>query len=431
MCFALLLLVLWTVSQVVAAIPGLPNAVRGILIKSKVLVGPLALALIALTNIKDLELKPAFKLLGVFVLYSVFSLLVRAEPNWQRAVMIAAWAGCFWIIPASLNTAHRIREFIRLTFPAMLGSLILAIVIALLTGDVTESNSGRTRYHFGMNPNYFAVLTATVSYAGFSALLLVPSINRTLCWVAIIGGFILTLLTDCRTQLLMLGASFAIYGAYSQRRLIAGLCQLMLTSGILLVTSSLLLLGTPLLSVERANDFSSGRVLLWYSLVKSNLGSGEMLPLLWGQSDLKFDTGLAGWRALGHMKQDAFDRNLENTAIFRRVAFDNAYLDTLLMTGAIGLVLAIWGWWHWWRALKPSSSDTLETRRSKGLARGVLGGMLITGVFASSWPAIGNVSISFGMVLAVALTVATRDTPPAQATESAPVHAWNPPGRIR
>jgi hypothetical protein len=429
--FALFLLVVWTFSQVVSAIPGLNDGLHSVLVKSKVLMGPLALALIALTNLKMLRLRPAFKALAVFVVYSIISLLIRTDPEWQRAIMISAWAGCFLVIPVCLNTPHRIREFIRLTFLTLLGALILAIVIAMFTGDVSESGGGRTRYHFGMNPNYFAAIAATMSYTGFATLILVPKISRTLCWIGIIGGLVLTVLTDCRTQLLMLSVSFAIYGAYSKRRIVAGLCQFGLGFGFMVVSSAMLLIGTPLLSIEQANLFSSGRVLLWYSLIKTNLGSGDLLPILWGQSDLKLDTGLAGWRKLSHMRHDAFDSHLQTGSFFHRVSFDNAYIDTLLMTGAIGLILALWGWWHWWRALKSSPVDTFETRQSRGIAKGLIAGMLVTGLFGSSWPAVGNVSISFGMVLAVALTATARNTKLTHVPLTTQLETWNPPGRIR
>ncbi|MGB0590574.1 MAG: hypothetical protein ACPGU1_12930 [Myxococcota bacterium] len=429
--FTLFLLVLWTVSQIIAAVPALPDGLRAVLVRSKVLIGPMALGLIAMTHFKALQLKPAFRMLGMFVAYSVFSLLVRSEPNWERASMISAWATCFVVIPISLSTSHRIREFVRLSFSTMFMASIFAIAVALWAGDVSESGGGRTRFHFGMNPNYFAVISATLSYAGFIALLLAPSISRTLCWVAIIGGLVLTFLTDCRTQLLMLGVSFAIYGAYSHRQLIAGFCRLVLVTGTLALSAFMMLIATPIFTIEQTNEISSGRVLLWYSLIKSNLGSGELIPLLWGQSNITLDTGMAGWRKLTHMRFDAFDRNTETTALFQRVAFDNAYLDTLLMTGMIGLILALLGWWHWWKALRPAPSDPIDVRQAKGIARGILGGMLVTGLFASSWPAIGNVSISFSMVLAIALTTVARgaESPPVVVSHAR--ETWNPPGRIR
>jgi hypothetical protein len=428
--FGLFLLVLWTVSQIVSVIPGLPSVLRGVLIKSKVLIGPLALALIGLTHLNALQIKPAFKMLAAFVLYSVFSLLVRANPEWQRALMTAAWGLCFLVVPALLSTPHRIREFIRLALPTMVTALILTIVFALLTGEVSHSDGGRTRYHFGMNPNYFAVIAATVCYAGFAALLLVPSLSRTLCWIAVIGGFVLTILTDCRSQILNLLGSFTIYGAYSQAPIVAKAWRFISAAGVTVGLGFVALLATPLLSIEQANQLSSGRVLLWYSLIKSNLGTGEVLPMLWGQSAVTFDTGLAGWRPLVHMRHDAFYVNADTAALFQRVAFDNAYLETLLMTGVIGLVLALLGWWRWWSALRGNPADTLGIRRTKGIARGCLGGLLISGMFASAWPAIGNVSISFTMVLAIALTAVTRRAESTYGPVGPPVDTWNPPGRI-
>jgi len=429
--FTLFLLMLWTISQIIAAVPALPDGLRMVLVRSKVIIGPLALGLIAMSHLKTLQVKPAFRMLGLFVVYSVFNLLVRSEPNWERALMISAWATCFVVIPLSLSTPHRIREFVRLSFSVMFAATIFAVVAALWAGDVSESGGGRTRFHFGMNPNYFAVISATMSYAGFTALLLTRSISRTLCWIAIIGGLVLTVLTDCRTQLVMLGVSFAIYGAYSHRRLLAGFCRLILITGSLALSAFTMLIATPVFTIEQTNEISSGRFLLWYSLIKSNLGSGELAPLLWGQSNIKLDTGIAGWRKLAHMRFDAFDRNTETTALFQRIAFDNAYLDTLLMTGTIGLILALLGWWRWWKALRPDPSDSIDVQRSKGIARGIIGGMLVTGLFASSWPAIGNVSISFSMVLAIALTTVVKGAESTDGVVSRAREAWNPPGRIR
>ena len=427
---AIILLAFWTVSQVVAAIPSFPTEIRQVLVRTKVMVGPAVLLLIALTSKVAFRARPAFVGMLVFSAYTAFNSMVRAEPNWPRALLVTAWAGCFMLIPSLLNSRPRIELFIRMVIPSLLASVTLAAVLGVLTDDYIEIGGNRGRYYFGMNPNYFAALAATMAFGGFISLILTPKHNRTWAWLSLIGGIVLTYLTDSRTQLVMLAVAFSVYGAYS-RGLIARISQLFIGFGLLFSAGLIVFISSPLVSVERLNEVASGRILLWYSLLKTNLGSGEILPLLWGQTNLQFDTSSADWRKLNHMTIDAFDRGSQAQATFTRIAFDNAYLDVLLMTGLIGLVLALWAWIRWWRALRAEPYESEFTRRSKGVARALIMGILVTGFFASSWPAIGNVTVSFSLVLAIALTTLTRRAESSPPPVSRARETWNPPGRIR
>ena len=430
---AILLLTLWTVSQVVAAIPSMPSELRYLLVKGKVMVGPAVLLFIALSSRVALRSHPAFLGMLIFSAYTAINLMLRVEPNWPRALLVTAWAGCFVLIPALLNTPQRIERFIRMVVPALLASVLLAVVMGVLSDDYAEVGGDRGRYYFGMNPNYFAALSATMAYGGFTSLILTPRHNRSLSWIALFGGILLTYLTDCRTQLLMLAVAFTVYGAYSGG-FVARLSQFFLVLASLAFAAMLAFIGSPLVSIEQLNEVASGRILVWYSLIKTNLGSGELLPLLWGQSDLKFDTSSAGWRKLNHMTVDAFDRGGRTEATFTRLAFDNAYLDVFLMTGLIGLLFALWAWVRWWRHLAAEPNESPFNRRAKGIARGLVAGIIVTGFFSSSWPAMGNVTVSFGVVLAIALTTIIRNPQPLPKSvyrDTKPTRSWNPPGRIR
>ena len=431
---AILLLTFWTVSQVIAAIPSVPDELRGIFVKGKVIVGPLVLLFIALSSRMAVRVRSAFVMMLIFSAYSAFNMMMCAEPNWPRALLVTAWAGCFVLIPALLNSQRRVERFLHMVTPALFVSVLLAVGMGLASDTYADVGGLRGRFHFGMNPNYFAALSATMSYSGFISLVLTPRHRRPLAWTALWGGILLTYLTDCRTQLLMLAVGFSVYGAYAGG-LVARLSKLFLFSGTLFASAFLAFVSSPVVSLEQFNAFTSGRVLVWYSLLKNNFGSGELMPLLFGHSNPTLDMGLALWRRQKQYTFDAFDRAVETQAVFKRIALtDNAYMDALLWTGLIGLVLALWAWFRWWKHLAPQRGETLQTRRSKGIARGLIAGILVTGMFSSSWPAMGSVMVSFGVVLAIALTTITtggqRTRRPAQPLRN-PAPVWNPPGRIR
>ena len=426
------MLVVWSVSQIVVMIPTLPDEFRGPLLRVKSLIGPMVLLLIALISKASLSRVKLFWPMLIFSAYSAFNLMVRSDPNWQRAALSMAWAGCFVIIPGLLYTRYRMERFLAQATLAIFAALSLAVVMSISDGDYSVAGGGRTRFHFGMNPNYFAALASCLACAGFASLVLTPHHRRPFAWLCLISGCVLTFLTDGRTHIVGLLAVFVVYAAYA-KGVIARAAQLLLVLTGALFVAIAAFMASPLFGIEEMNSISSGRVLVWYSALKSNLGSGELLPLIWGQTNVSFDMSDAQWRVVSHMRYDAFDSATEVKVGMTRVSFDNAYLDILLMTGVIGLVLVLWAWFGWWRGLRPQRGEPLEARRMKGVVRGILAGLLVTALFSSPWPAMGNVSISFGLVLAIALTtILNSEHAWGEAETASPKRPeWNPPGRIR
>ena len=84
------MLVVWSVSQIVVMIPTLPDEFRGPLLRVKSLIGPMVLLLIALISKASLSRVKLFWPMLIFSAYSAFNLMVRSDPNWQRAALSMA-----------------------------------------------------------------------------------------------------------------------------------------------------------------------------------------------------------------------------------------------------------------------------------------------------------------------------------------------------
>ena len=438
---ALFLLVMWTVSQVLAVIPSLPDALRRFAVQTKVLVGPVVLLLIAMLNARRLRLPKIY--LGFYVLsaYSIVNLLFQPEPKWALAILFALWTSCFVLIPALLNTQARLDTFVRWNLITLSLSLIVLLVLGFQEGNYIGVGRTRTRAHFGVNPNYLAAISSSLSFMGLSCRVLMPGRHKVLSWLAIVGGIYLTIMTNSRTQLLGTFFFFAVYALHLDgwKRLLANVALW----GITLLTCILLMFWTTgVLSTERVNQISSGRVLVWYSLMRSNFSEGELRPILFGlKGDIEFDHSLANWRNLGYDREDAFVSRTKAKASFRRVSFDNSYIDIFVTTGLVGLFLALWAWTQWWRSLGHRRRANTIRRRKVGLAKGLIVSLLISALFAPAWPGIGSVAVSFVLVMAIALTHPFDD--PAQSASLSselssehrsgpPLNAsWLPPGRIR
>jgi len=423
------LLVVWTVSQVITMIPALPLEARKILLPAKVLIGPAAIAAVTVIGRPSLRIPTA--LLGIlfFTVFSTMNLVLRAEPYWPHAALFVAWGACFVVIPGLLNTRERIHLFVRWTMWGLMAAVSLAMALAISEDTYVNTGGGRLRYHFAMNPNYFGGLTAVLAITGLAALVLDPGRNRWGGRLALTAGIVLTILSDSRAQGMMLVFVLLVYGTHTRggwRRA----CQVVLVGGIGAAVGALLLLGTPMLTVERADAISSGRLTIWQQLLEENLGTGGLPVVLWGAGRPQFDV-----RSLDrahYREDDPMTRSSRASARFTRVAFDNAYLDILVSTGLLGLLFGLYAWFRWWRWLSGLSPLSDDARVRSGLAKALIAGTLAASFFWSCWPSMGSLLHTFGGVLAIGLTASLdREITPLSALPDTVRHDWNPPGRLR
>ena len=424
------LLVLWTITQAVAMIASFPIGIRKFIIPIKVLIGPMTFALIIVLTRPDMRGQRALRGFFWFALFSAMNLILRSEPNWPRAALFIAWGSCFVVIPSVLDTAQRIRIFVRLSLWGILGSILLAMVMAVMDDNYFFTGHDRTRFHFGMNPNYFAMLTAMLTGAGLTAWALEPDRNPKFYWLTIIFGCVLTVMTDCRAQVLMIATMLIVYGTHT-RGVIRYVSR---TSVALLITGAIVtvpLVGTQVLPMETLDQFSSGRFTIWSHVLEANIEGDDPVALLWGSGQMKVDNRLMPGMRLE--EDDPLTRGDRANAIFSRKSCDNSYLDILFTTGLIGLLLGIYAWSRWWTWLSAQRVDTEERRVYVAITKALIAATLISSFFASRWPAMGSLVVTYGLVLCIGMTTALNKQ--RNAAIKAPLEGnpkeWNPPGRIR
>ena len=340
------LLVLWTVSQVVAMIPTLPVEARKLLMALKVLIGPMTFALVAIVVRPSLRIPYPTRAFIFFAGLSVFNLTVRSEPNWTRAALCIAWGSCFVIIPGVLDSIHRLRVFVLWSVRGILVSVAFAIVMAVIDGEHVIDHRGR--YIFGMGGNYFAMLVGNLTLAGVATRALEPDRNALFGRSAFVIGLTLVVLANCRTQNVMLVLAILVYGAATSRGILGRLCSVVLGVGLTAALTTTLLVGTAILPFETVNEYSSGRMEVWRVGAEANLSSDDLGTWLWGNGVARFDYSKMrkGW----HIKDDPLTRASRATALFRRRSIDNAYLDIIFTTGLIGLFAGLYAWLRWWRS---------------------------------------------------------------------------------
>ncbi|MDP6946636.1 MAG: hypothetical protein QF464_20975, partial [Myxococcota bacterium] len=129
---AMLLLVIWTVSQVLAVVPSFPLGLRQVLLPAKAFIGPAVLLGIGVMAGFKVRILPPYRVLVFFTAVSVVNLLFRSKPNWVQAAVFVAWCSCFLLAPQLLSTRERVKTYARWSLWGLSGAMITAMVMGLI-----------------------------------------------------------------------------------------------------------------------------------------------------------------------------------------------------------------------------------------------------------------------------------------------------------
>ena len=151
------------------------------------------------------------------------------------------------------------------------------------------------------------------------------------------------------------------------------------------------------------NSRSSGRLIVWLNQLKYMMLDGIEWKALIGNGIYATTGGQTIQLAEGRVAQT-----------FTRFAIDNLYIEMFIMQGAIGLTLFVWGLVrlfakrNMFRKLKGSMAGKGRLRRVLSIAYGSLFGILVSAVFYSHFPSLGNTvnSIVFPASIAIIFIIA-------------------------
>jgi len=407
---ALFVFVFWTLSQAIMPMQilsfGLVNEVEDL--KSMVpAFGILICGLIYIDKLKINEIFLPFILFCLFAfLNASFHLIVTGDniKYLSQSIMFFAWTFCMFIlVPSVFDSLYKIKK--------LLGYSIFVLVFVVLFSSLWAYSHGfeiarifggsGLRYSFVyINPLYLGGICYTV-LCGSLMLRELSEVNleKNLLLLCIFLSMVVIVLANTRTYIV---ASLILLLIYFWHK-----------GGFLKKISWIILVGFVLLSLrtfwglcieENYLDYlsgrSSGRLIVWLAQFKHTMLDGIEWKALLGNGI--YTTG-------GQVIQVAEGRV---TQTFTRFAIDNLYLEMLIMQGAIGLTLFVWGLvrllakGNMFSELKGMAEEG-RLRSVLSIAYGSLWGIVVGAVFYSHFPSLGNTtnSVVFPASLAMIFTI--------------------------
>ena len=417
MCF----FVFWTLLQASMAMQFLPlDIVQATNYLKAVLpaLGILACCIIYLDRLKINNLFLPFILFCLFAFCNVCLHMiitgVRDLKYLSQPIMFLIWTfGIFVLAPSVFDNLSKVRQLLFLTTFALVITVVFASYWSYTHGfeivrSYAGSRQGGSRYSFVyLNPGYLGgICYSIVCISLMLRELSTVRWQKTITLLFILISSLAMILASSRTYIL---ASLILFLFYFWNK-----------GGILKIFSWALLVFTSLffirvlwqLSIEGnyfdvINFQSSSRLLMWSQYWKDMMIKGIEWKLFIGNGIYSPDWIQGIVLAEGRAAKS-----------FSRLAIDNTYIEMVIMHGAVGIILFVWGMariiakGNMFKKLKGTiEKDKLRTLLS--IAYGSLLGILAGAFFNSNFPSVGNTlnSIVFPTSMAVIFIVAREIRP--------------------
>ncbi|AWV91141.1 hypothetical protein DN745_18135 [Bradymonas sediminis] len=288
------------------------------------------------TNIwyDSIKLRNIRILSAFFPVYFVIVSMLKGKFNVPVMGLYIIWTLCsFWLAPLLMQSIADVRKFL-VGFLVVNGFLlIITITYTMLINPSLLSPTHQGRLSFGLeNPNIFAQVVQAVFMSLVGIRILAPERSKwrsvsgyILLAACILGAFAFAWFARSRNVLLFMlvaGVSYSVLVLKGRRKYLT-----LMAANTVMVVCALFVFN--LAGVEESNKVSSGRLAYWGSLVEALWdGPYPIAAIFVGPaSPISVDQAPNRYDALAAEKK------------FNKMHVDNFYLEQVLESGLIGLLL--------------------------------------------------------------------------------------------
>jgi len=397
----LIVFVLWTLLQAIMPMQFLPfkvvqkaNYLKAVLPAFGILV----CGLIYLDRLKINNIALPFILFCAFAFCNVcFRVTITGVGGLKylyQPIMYILWTFCmFVLVPSIFDSLIKVKWLLRLTVFGLFFVVFFSSLWSFFHGfgvaaAFSGSRGGALRYSFVyLTPGYLG----GICYSIISGALMLRELSmarweKILLLLVIFIALWAMVLADSRTYILATMVLFFFYFWYKQgfsKKLSRQLSWIMFFGFVLLFFKILCKLIMHQGYLQHLDYVSSGRFQIWLYSFKNMMLDNIELKLFFGNG-----TPMANHTQIIGLA----DGKIVKT--FQRFAIDNVYLELLVLHGALGLTLFVWGLFRLiangnvFSGLKGPGERRL--RILMAVAFGSIIGILIAAFFISHFPSVGN-----------------------------------------
>jgi len=408
----LVLLGLWSASQLLSVLGFLPGIALVILHHSKNILGVIIVVwslLVVLLRISQRSLinfdKSIFIFAILFPFYVTMVNIVRLEISWKEILLYWFWViGVYLAFPAMLQGENLRRRAIKVLLWTNLLVLFCGICLGLLTGRYYVIGHGDRLVFSFLHPNYYAnswqIVFALAFYYVFT---LKRNLWRIGALVLALGSIVFMLLAGSRNTLVASMILIACYAFFNKRwSFLSKFTALFLTVSLIMLA---FLFINP--SAGKIDQITTGRLSIWRMTLEANLNRASAVDYL---------LGCGKYEVKGFPNDQS---KTYSTQELTRSHVDNAYLDIFLQNGLIGFLLFFIPLAIIIRRTRlnaASAADEPSARQAR-IALGCWVGILVQMTTASVIPSFGNVINIFILVFMAPMALKIKPVQPAAVEE--------------
>jgi O-antigen ligase len=403
----LILIGLWSASQLLSVFNFLPAMVLYILHNSKNIIGAIIVAwslLVVLTQLsqnRGIQFdKSIFVYALLFPFYVTIVNIVRLDISWREVLLYWFWVtGVYLTFPAMLQSEHIRRQAIKVLFWTNFLILLIGISLGVLKGQYYVIGHGERMVFSFFHPNYYSNSWLIVfALSCYFALTVKRNVTKIIFGLLMLVSILFMILAGSRNTLAASIIMITCYMLFYKRwSFLSKFTAIFLTAAIIILS---LLFINP--SAGKIDQITTGRLSLWRMTLEANINRASALDYL---------LGFGKYEIKGFSYEPS---KTYSTPELTRYHMDNAYLDILLQTGLVGgslffipLVVLM----RRTRLNAVAAGDDHDSRQAR-LALGCWGGILVQMTTASVIPSFGNVINIFILVFMAPMALKIKPVQP-------------------
>jgi hypothetical protein len=408
----LLLLGLWSASQLISVLGFLPSMALVILHHSKNILGTIVVAwslLVVLLQLSQHNIVKFDKNIFIFALlfpfYVTLTNIVRLEISWKEVLLYWFWVtGVYLVLPAMLQGEHLRRQAIKVLFWTNLLVLFVGISLGVSRGQYYIIGHGDRMVFSFLHPNYYSNSWLIVFAMAFYFYLTGKrNLLRIAAILLMLGSIVFMLLASSRNTFSASIIMIVCYALFSKKRsFLSKFTAIFLTFAIIMLA---VLFIDP--SAGKIDQITTGRLSIWRMTLEANLNRASALDYL---------LGFGKYQVKGFPDDPS---KTSSTQELTRNHVDNAYLDIFLQNGLIGFLLFFMPLVILIRRTRlnaVSIADDHSSRQAR-IALGCWVGILVQMTTASVIPSFGNVINIFILVFMAPMALKIKPVQPASVEE--------------
>lgn len=410
----LLLLGLWSASQLSSVLWFLPGMALVILHHSKNILGTIVVAwslLVVLLHLSQRNVIQFDKSIFIFALLFPFYVtlvnIVRLEISWKEVLLYWFWVtGVYLVLPAMLQGEHIRRQAIKVLFWTNLLVLFIGISLGVLRGQYYVIGHGDRMVFSFLHPNYYSNSWQIVfAMAFYFALTVKRNLLRSAAIFLMLSSIVFMLLASSRNTLAASMILIACYALFNKKwSFLSKFTAIFLMVSIIMLA---FLFINP--SAGKIDQITTGRLSIWRMTIEANLNRASALDYL---------LGFGKYQVKGFPDDPS---KTYSTQELTRNHVDNAYLDIFLQNGLIGFLLFFIPLAILIRRTRfnaVSAADDHSSRQAR-IALGCWVGILVQMTTISVIPSFGNVINIFILVFMAPMALKIKPVQPASVEEAA------------